>query len=147
MYAPKKLHVKLAEIAEKWNEDSFHSHAEIAAMLDVEKDSVQYRSAITGARKLLLRKRILWISIRDAGYRVARPDEFTAAVRGEIYGAARKMRKATVVDDAAPVERMSEDGRKAHVALSDRLRVHAAMMSGAVKEVKQLADPRIKLTR
>ena len=143
----KKLHVYLAEVAENWPEDSFHPHAEIAKIIGVIPNSKKYYSTITQARKLLLGKRILWVTVKDAGYRVALPDEFTNAVRGSIMGASRKMRRAEIIDCAAPVERMSEEGKKRHLNLSDRLRVHAAMMQGVVKEVKLLADPKIKLTR
>ena len=143
----KKLHVFLAEVAENWAEDSFHSHAELAALLKITPNNHKYYSVINQARKLLLSKRILWVSVKDAGYRVATPDEFTGAVRGSIMGASRKMRRAELIDSAAPIERMSEEGKKRHINLSDRLRVHAAMMQGVVKEVKLLADPKIKLTR
>ena len=147
METPKKKHFILADAAEDWAEDSFHSHAEIAEIIDATPGSNEYFSAITQARKILLRKRILWVTIHNAGYRVATPDEFTAAVRGNIYGAAKRMRKAVDVDDAAPIERMSAGGRQAHQNLSDRLKVHAAMMQGACREVRQLADPKIKMTR
>lgn len=137
----------LAEIAENWAEGSFHSHQEIASILRLSANSSRYYSVVQQARRLLLKKRILWVSVKDAGYRVALPDEFTSAVRSNVVGASRKMRKAQLVDMATPVERMTEEGKKRHINLSDRLRVHAAMMSGVVKEVLQLADPRIKLTR
>lgn len=143
----KKPHVLLAEAAENWPEDSFHSHAEIAAILGIAANTSKYYSVVTQARKILLRRRILWVMIKDAGYRVAMPDEFTNAVQGNIIGAARRMRRAVNIDDAAPVERMSDEGKKRHINLSDRLRVHAAMMQGVVKEVRQLADPRIKMTK
>lgn len=143
----KKPHYFLAEVAENWPEDSFHSHAELAALLRVEPNSSKYYSIVTQAKRLLLKKRILWVTIKDAGYRVATPDEFTDAVRGNIVGASRKMKRAENIDIAAPVERMTEEGKKRHINLSDRLRVHAAMMQGVVKEVRQLADPKIKMTR
>jgi hypothetical protein len=147
MDAPTKKHHLLANVAATWPENSFHDHAEIAAIIEVKPTDKSYYSVITQARKLLLRQRVLWVSIQGAGYRVATPDEFTAAVRGSIVGAARQMRKAVNIDIAAPTERMTEEGKKAHINLSDRLRVHAAMMSGVVKEIRQLADPKIKLTR
>lgn len=142
-----KLHQKLARIAESWPEDSFHSHQEIAAILEISKDDSRYHSTISQARKILLRKRILWKVVKDGGYRVCLPDEWAAAVRGGIMGAARRMRMAENIDNAAPVERMSEEGKRRHTNLSDRLRVHAAMMGGVVKEIRMLADPKIKLTR
>ena len=138
---------KLVEASQHWPENSFHDHKEIAGILGVQYGDKSYSWNVSAARNRLLEKRILWICIRDAGYRVAMPDEFTESVRNNIKGAVRSIKRAVTVDIAAPVDRMTPEGKYRHTTLSDRLKVHAAMMSGIDKEVRMLADPKIKMTR
>ena len=139
--------MKLARIAETWPEDSFHPHSEIAELIGVPARCPAYYSTVTQARKILTKKRIQWVCINDAGYRVATPDEHIHIVYDHIQGAKRKLTGAVEISEAAPVERMSPDVKQRHIRQNDRLRQHAAMTQTAVRELGSITDSRIKYTR
>ena len=137
----------LVEAAMKWNEGDVHSHAECAAIMGMQAGTMAYHHSVTAARKMLLNHQILLLSVHKEGYKTAIPDEFTGAMRSKIYASYRAMRHAANIDNAAPEERMSIEGKAQYRNLSDRMRVYGAMLSGVVKEVRQLASPKIKTTK
>lgn len=137
----------LVEVALKWNEGDVHSHAECAAIMGMQAGTMAYHHSITAARKQLLNHQVLLLSVRKEGYKAAKPDEFTGAMRSKIYASYRAMRHAANIDNAAPEDRMTAEGKTHYRNLSDRMRVYGAMIAGVVKEVRQLASPKIKTTK
>jgi len=137
----------LVDAAMKWVEGEVHTHDECAKIMGLQEDVMAYRHSISAARKELLNHQILLISVRRQGYKVAQPDEFVGAMRGKIYASYRAMRHAANIDNAAPEERMTPEGKAHYRNLSDRMRVYGAMIAGVVKEVRQLAAPKIKMTK
>ena len=141
-------HKLLASVAEAWPEGSEHTHKEIAQIIGIPTKTPAYYNVVSQAWLLLeAKKGIVMMLEHNQGYRVALPDEHTTASQGHVQKAFKRFGRGLSISINAPVERMTPEGRARHTQYTDRLRQHEAMMRGTDREIRQLADPKIKMTR
>lgn len=118
------------------------NHDDIARLLDVTYGSRQYRDLVYRASQILLERGKHITNVKCVGYVIQEPDSYTGAAVKKISAGKRQLESASKILRYAPVSDMSPEAQVAHRNVTDRTAMLFAAMSGAVTEVKLLANRR-----
>ena len=141
-------YLELVDRAVNWEYGSIHSHNEIAETMNLSPGNNEYYGNVTKANNKLLESGKKLVNIKDKGYQVLNPDDYTRESAKKVEQGKKRIKQAHKVLAYAPVESMSEDGKRRFTTFSDRLSAFSALVQGAAIELKTLAaqKPRIQLS-
>lgn len=117
-------------------------HYEIAALVETNERSPEYRQLLGSAQKKLLDCGKMIENVRGVGYRVTDPDEYTKQSAKCVISGARKINKGSTILQNAPVKDMSAQGIQAYNSIFDRMKILQAAVSGARVEINMLSSNR-----
>lgn len=113
---------ELYEVAQTWEYNSIHSHAECAAIMKLQPLTIKYYTQIGRCRYELRRKaRRCLVSERSIGYRIAKPNEHVGIADNEVDLAKDRIKKAVEIIEAAPEDKLSESELKTLVSFTNRM--------------------------
>ena len=141
MIENKKKSEILAEAISQMAYGELITHMRIAEIIDEDLSSNAYRTAITKARKLLLREHSRVIeSIRGVGYRVVMPGDVIIHSLKHYKRGFNEMQKGADTLDYAPVQDMTPDELADYRRMHDRSITLKATMAGVKSELKLLGQ-------
>lgn len=142
---------ELVDKARGWDYGTIYSHEEIAEIMQIEPYTAKYYAHVSTANRHLLFAGKRLKNISSKGYQVLNPDDYTSESARKVDQAKNKVKQALSITAYAPVEFMSEEGKKRHILYTDRLAAFAALTQGGTTELKILAAkdkiPRIQLSK
>ena len=140
-------HLELVEQAVDWEYGSIHSHQEIADIMNLLPGNNEYYSNVNKANKKLLESGKKLVNVSGKGYQVLNPDDYIKESARKIQQGKRRILQGYKDTIYAPVESMSEEGRRRFTTYSDRLSSFMALVQGGAVELKLLAaqKPKIQL--
>lgn len=141
-------YLELVEQAVNWEYGSIHSHNEIAETMNLLPGNNEYYTNVNKANKKLLESGKKLVNVNGKGYQVLSPDDYMKESAKKVDQGKRRIRDAGKVLSYAPIEHMSEEGKKRFTAYSDRYFSFMALVQGASVELKTLAaqKPKIQLS-
>ena len=141
-------YLELIEQAVNWDYGSIHNHKEVADTMNLNPGTGEYYRNVNAANKKLLESGKKLVNIKDKGYQVLSPDDYAKESARKVEQGKKRIKQAHKVLTYAPVESMSEDGKRRFTTFSDRLSAFSALVQGASVELKMLAaqKPRIRLS-
>ena len=117
-------------------------HFKLATLIEESVGSWEYRYIVKRAEKKLLDCGRMIENVRGAGYRVVNPDEYSSQSAKCVMSGARKINKGSKILLNAPVKDMSAEGVQAYNAITDRMKILQAAVSGARVEINMLSSKR-----
>lgn len=117
-------------------------HYEIAALVETNERSTEYRQLLRAAQKKLLDCGKMIENVRGVGYRVTDPDEYTKQSAKCVMSGARKINKGSKILQNAPTKDMSAAGLQTYNSISDRMKILQAAVAGARVEINMLSSKR-----
>lgn len=130
----------LADEISKLQYGTILTHQQITSIIDEEYPSNKYRSEISKAKKILLKRGIVLESISGDGYRIVEPDNFVNHSLKHYKRGFNEMQKGYDILDNAPTENMSQEGLSTFRRMYDRAISLASSMKGVSVELKTLSE-------
>lgn len=118
------------------------SHKEIEKIICVPYRMQKYNSIVASAKKHLLSEGKMITSVRGYGYQIVPPDDYSHKAVRKIISGGRRISAGKRVLQCAPIKHMTEDGKRTHQLISDRVRILEAAVAGATTEVRMLDHKR-----
>lgn len=134
----KKKSEILAEQLLAMNYGDVVTHQEIASIINEKVGSQKYNSIIQRTKKLILNNHRAIESVRGQGYRLVEPDNFVDLSLSHYKRGFNEMQKGANTLKAAPVNDMTDEGRRVYRRVQDRAIALQAAMNGAKVELKTL---------
>lgn len=116
-------------------------HEEILAILGMGGKDANYYAHVSRARKECLKRGRLVKNIPNQGYRVIEPDEYAGAAVKQYVAGAKHLSHGQKILQVAPVDSMTDHGRRVFLHTQERAHILNAHMAGAVKELNLLQKP------
>jgi hypothetical protein len=138
-------YTELIPIAEGWEYGTIHTHDEISDIMKLSPKTAKYYGMVGRANKKLMQGGKMLVNVKEKGYQVVNPDDYTDKSLEKFKQGANKIRQAHIIVDYAPVTKMSETGLKRYRNYADRLGIARAIMEGSYKEVSILARQPMQL--
>ena len=114
-------------------------HQEVSHIINEPYLSGRYQAAITRAKKSLLIQGKDIESVRGRGYRVVDPDAYSEKSVATFKQGFSRLKKASDLLTYAPINHMTDEGRKVHRDVTDRARLLYASVAGGCTELNLLA--------
>jgi succinylglutamate desuccinylase len=133
-----KPYEKLCEYISTLEYGAVVAHGEIEKITGYMRGASQYSSSITRANKQLIEKSKALKNIRDVGYQVLMPDDYSSAAIREYKRGFRRLTAGENLLIAAPENQMTDDGRRAYRDVTDKARILHASLAGGIVELKLL---------
>jgi hypothetical protein len=105
---------ELVKIADTWDYGSFHSHEEIAAIMDLEPKTSKYYQNIQKAREELIEHRKLLETYINQGYLVVEVDRYNEVTFEDLKRSKRYLELSILKSNYAPVEMMDQRTKERH---------------------------------
>jgi hypothetical protein len=105
---------ELVRIADTWEYGSFHSHEEIALILDVEQKTTKYYGYVQRAREELITRRKLLETYINQGYLVVEVDRYNDVTFEDLKKSKKYLELSILKSNFAPTELMDERTRERH---------------------------------
>lgn len=134
----KKSEILATEIS-KLNYGDTILHTQIAKIIEVEYPSNKYTTTIRKARRILLKKGIVLENIVGDGYRLVQPDDFVDQSLRHYKRGFNEMQKGYDTLNAAPTDKMTQEGLNRFRRVYDRSVSLQASMKGVSVELKELS--------
>ena len=134
----KKKSEILAEKILAMNYGDVVTHKEIASIIEETVGSHKYTSTIQKTKKILLNNHRAIESVRGQGYRLVEPDNFVDLSLSHYKRGFNEMQKGANTLKSAPVNDMTDEGRRVYRRVQDRAITLQAAMNGAKVELKTL---------
>jgi hypothetical protein len=128
-------------VASSWNYGSIHSHDEIAKLMHLDKNSNRYKSMISRANQKLTGFGKRLENIKGEGYKVVEPDRYTDISLNKFQQGVKRIRDSYSISEHAPIDKMTEEGRKRFRSYNERLSIMRAITEGHCKELTVLSKP------
>lgn len=122
--------------------DTTIEHHKIAAIIEENIGSPQYRNIVEKVKKDLLDSGKMIASVHGVGYRVVTPDEYTDQSARCVVTGARRIDKGARILSNAPVKDMTQEGVQKYNTVSDRFHILQAAVHGAKVEIRMLNSKR-----
>jgi hypothetical protein len=122
-------------------------HDEIKNIVGEKSRTTKYFSIVGKAQALLLKEGKALQNVRDIGYKVLNPDDYTDAAIREYRLGFRRLTAGENLLIAAPESDMSDEGRKNYREVSDKARALHASLAGGIVELKLLNKKHPLLTQ
>jgi len=103
---------ELLKIADSWGYGSFHSHEELASILNVEAGTPNYYQLIKRVDSELLLRGKHFENVPKKGYYLINPEEFVRSSNGQVKKSSRYARSALIISQVAPRDKMDSHTRK-----------------------------------
>ena len=118
------------------------AHYDIAYIAQTKDGTHEYWSLMQSVSKKLLECGKMIENVRGVGYRVVNPDEYSQQSAKCVMSGARKIGKGSRILQNAPVKDMTPLGVQAYNAISDRMAILSAAVTGAKVEINMLSSKR-----
>lgn len=105
---------ELVKVADTWDYGTFHSHDEIAEILEVEPKTSKYYGHVQKAREVLIEHRKLLETYVNQGYLVVEVDRYNDVTLEDLKRSKRYLELSILKSNYAPTELMDEHTRKRH---------------------------------
>jgi len=116
------------------------THMDIECITGISRHSSKYGSILSRAKRQLQEEGKMIVSVWNVGYRVLEPDEYSKQAISSIISGGRRITAGKQVLQNAPTAKMTEDGRRTHQLISDRVMILEAAVAGASTEVRMLSN-------
>jgi hypothetical protein len=142
-----KLHPawkELFKVAKEWEYGSFHSHEEIASIINQEMQTQAYYQTVNRANRELLRQANRCLSPHQTeggkrGYRVLLPSEHLLEAQRLTRQAAKKLGKSYSVATATPLHMLDEQQRERLINYIERQNILRAFFVAKAGELAAVA--------
>ncbi len=105
---------ELVQVASEWEYATFHSHEEIAEILDVPPQTAKYYGYVNKARRWLIETGKLLETCTNRGYFVTEVQRYNEVTFEDIKKSKKYLELSILKSTFAPVERMDENTKKRH---------------------------------
>lgn len=115
------------------------THLEMTTLLGEKHGTTKYFNLVRRANKQLLSTGKMLGNIREVGYQIIMPDEYTGVAVKNFAKGFKNLQRGNDVLTNAPTKHMSREGLQAHREVSDRACSLYAAMAGGYTELKLLS--------
>jgi len=105
---------ELVKVADSWEYGTFHSHKEVAGILDVEEQTPKYYGYVQKAKQALIEKRKLLETHIDRGYYVTEINRYNEVTLEDVKKSRKYLELSVLKSQYAPAELMDEQTKKKH---------------------------------
>lgn len=110
------------------------THGEITEVINVEREDNQYRYILQKAKKRALVAGKMIESMKNIGYRIVMPDNYSEATVNQFNRGFKCFDKGVTISQHAPKDKMSNEALVRHRSVNDRaLNIYAAVKGSCVE--------------